>query len=103
LIGKGFELLIYDRNVKLASLVGANRDYILNHISRTSGVCSWMTPVPTLFAASDVVVIATAEKEFASLVARHGPGKIIIDLVGTGDISNPATLHALKSYDGIAW
>jgi GDP-mannose 6-dehydrogenase len=101
LIGKGFELLIFDRNVKLASLVGANRDYILNHIPHI-GRLLVDDPV-ALFAASDVVVIATAEKEFASLVARHGPGKIIIDLVGTGDISNPATLHALKSYDGIAW
>jgi hypothetical protein len=48
-------------------------------------------------------VIATAEKEFASLIARYGSGKVIIDLVGTGDFSNPATLSALKSYDGIAW
>jgi GDP-mannose 6-dehydrogenase len=101
LIGEGFELLIFDRNVKLASLVGANRDYILNHLPHI-GRLLVDDPV-ALFAASDVVVIATAEKEFASLVARHGPGKIIIDLVGTGDISNPATLHALKSYDGIAW
>ena len=35
--GKGFDLRIYDRNVSIASLVGANRDFILNripHISR---------------------------------------------------------------------
>ncbi len=32
LIGKGFDLRLYDRNVHLAKLTGANRDYILNHI-----------------------------------------------------------------------
>ncbi|MBV8146488.1 MAG: UDP-glucose/GDP-mannose dehydrogenase family protein, partial [Gammaproteobacteria bacterium] len=32
LIGKGYELLVYDQNVRLASLLGANREYILNHI-----------------------------------------------------------------------
>jgi len=101
LIGKGFELLIYDRNVKLASLVGANRDYILNHIPHI-GRLLVNDPIE-LFAASDVVVIATAEKEFASLITRNGSGKVIIDLVGTGDFSNPITLGALKSYDGIAW
>jgi GDP-mannose 6-dehydrogenase len=101
LIGKGFELLIYDRNVKLASLVGANRDYILNHIPHI-GRLLVDDPVE-LFAASDVVVIATAEKEFAGLISRNGSGKVVIDLVGTGDFSNPVTLHALKSYDGIAW
>jgi GDP-mannose 6-dehydrogenase len=101
LIGKGFELLIYDRNVKLASLVGANRDYILNHIPHIGRLL--VDDPAELFAVSDVVVIATAEKEFTSLIARNGSGKVIIDLVGTGDFSNPATLHALKSYDGIAW
>ena len=37
LIGKGYDLRIYDRNVNIAALVGANRDFILNripHISR---------------------------------------------------------------------
>lgn len=37
LLGKGYDLRIYDKNVKIASLVGANRDFILNripHISR---------------------------------------------------------------------
>jgi len=101
LIGKGFELLIFDRNVKLASLVGANRDYILNHIPHIGRLL--VDDPAELFAKSDVVVIATAEKEFASLIARNGSGKVVIDLVGTGDLSNPATLHALKSYDGIAW
>ena len=32
LIGKGYELAVYDRNVRLASLTGANREYILNQI-----------------------------------------------------------------------
>jgi GDP-mannose 6-dehydrogenase len=36
LIGKGYELRLYDRNVNLAALTGANRDYILNHIPHIS-------------------------------------------------------------------
>src|SRR5206468_1928501 len=36
LIGKGFDLRIYDSSVRLASLRGANRDYILNHIPHIS-------------------------------------------------------------------
>jgi GDP-mannose 6-dehydrogenase len=34
--GKGYDLRIYDKNVKLASLVGANCDYVLNHIPHIS-------------------------------------------------------------------
>ena len=35
LVGKGYDLRIYDRNVA-ASLVGANRDFILNRIPHIS-------------------------------------------------------------------
>ena len=36
LLGKGYDLRIYDRNVNVAALTGANRDYILNHIPHIS-------------------------------------------------------------------
>ena len=36
LIGKGYDLRIFDKNVNIASLVGANRDFILNHIPHIS-------------------------------------------------------------------
>ena len=36
LIGKGYELRLYDRNVNLAALTGANQDYILNMIPHIS-------------------------------------------------------------------
>ncbi|MDP2223528.1 nucleotide sugar dehydrogenase, partial [Nitrosomonas sp.] len=36
LLGKGYELKLYDKNVSLAALTGANQDYILNHIPHIS-------------------------------------------------------------------
>jgi UDP-glucose/GDP-mannose dehydrogenase family, UDP binding domain/UDP-glucose/GDP-mannose dehydrogenase family, central domain len=101
LIGKGFELLIYDRNVKLATLVGSNLDYILNHIPHIGRVL--VDDPLALFTESEVVVVATGEPEFANLVARNGSGKMIIDLAGIGEFSNPSTLKSVKSYEGIAW
>jgi GDP-mannose 6-dehydrogenase len=101
LIGKGYELAIYDRNVKLASLVGANRDYILNHIPHI-GRLLLDRPEP-LFECSDVVVLATGEKEFGDLVTRLGASKIIVDLVGVWPLSTQTLAGRAQSYDGIAW
>src|SRR5208282_4459379 len=36
LVGKGYDLRIYDKNVQIAKLVGANRDFLLNHIPHIS-------------------------------------------------------------------
>jgi GDP-mannose 6-dehydrogenase len=101
LIGKGFELSVYDRNVKLASLVGANRDYILHHIPHIGRLL--VDSPQALFDRSDVVVMATAEKEFGDLVASYAAGKAVIDLVGTWELAQPTAAGAMKSYDGIAW
>jgi GDP-mannose 6-dehydrogenase len=98
LIGKGYELAIYDRNVQLASLVGANKEYILDHIPHISRL---MVQEPAqLFAASDVVVLATAEKDFGALAEKHGAGKTLIDLVGVWRLDG---LQGRDSYQGIAW
>ena len=85
LIGKGFELRIYDRNVQAGEPRWAPTATTSSITFRTSAGCWWIEPAQ-LFDAAEVVVIATAEKEFARLLARHGAGKIVIDLVGTGEL-----------------
>jgi GDP-mannose 6-dehydrogenase len=101
LIGKGYELCIYDRNVKLASLVGANRDYILNHIPHIGRLL--LNDAESLFQSADVVVMATGEKDFGELLRKHGSGKTVIDLVGVWNNSDRAAATSVEGYDGIAW
>ncbi len=100
LIGKGYELTIYDRNVKLASLIGANKDYILNHIPHIGRLL--VEDFATLDAQSDVIVMATGEKGFGDLVrATSAPDKPVVDLVGIWKL--PGQEPAMSHYDGIAW
>ena len=97
LIGKGYELAVYDRNVRLASLTGANREYILNQIPHIGRL---MVDRPEqLLEQSDVVVIASAE--FAPLLEQLPKGKSVIDLVGSWNSSADAARP--ESYAGIAW
>ena len=97
LLGKGYELCIYDRNVSMARLMGANKEYIeqqIPHLSRH--LCDSIDDVITR---SDVVVIGNAAPEFSAAVARCRPDQTIVDLVRI-----PIDFAALQAhYDGICW
>jgi GDP-mannose 6-dehydrogenase len=101
LIGKGYELLVYDHNVRLSSLVGANREYILDHIPHIGKLL--VEDPERLFAQSEVVVIATPEEEFPDLVARHGAGKSVVDLVGVWSGAEQMHRVRLERYDALNW
>jgi GDP-mannose 6-dehydrogenase len=101
LIGKGYELTVYDQNVRLASLVGANREYILNHIPHIGRL---MVDRPELLLEqADVVVVASVDREFAPLLERLTAGKCVIDLVGAWSTAEGPGTAGMEAYDGIAW
>ena len=101
LIGKGYELSVYDRNVRLASLVGANREYILNHIPHIGRL---MVDRPEqLIEQSEVVVVASADQEFTPLLEKLPQGKSVIDLIGAWSTDASAHSAHMEAYEGIAW
>jgi GDP-mannose 6-dehydrogenase len=101
LIGKGYELSVYDRNVKLASLMGANRDYILNHIPHIGRLL--VDRAEQLFAGAEVIVVTCADKEFGPLLESSSTGKSIVDLVGIWNQTAQPSTMPMENYDGIAW
>src|SRR5215471_17911080 len=79
LIGKGLCLRIYDKNVSLARLVGANKQYIEQQIAHLS---SLMVPsIDALLDQCDVIVIGNQSTEFVDAVSHVRPDQIVIDLV----------------------
>ncbi len=79
LLGKGCELRIYDKNVSLARLVGANKDYIERQIPHLSSLLS--QDVHEVVSEADVIVVGNQSKEFAEALARTRPDQVVIDLV----------------------
>ena len=97
LIGKGYDLALYDRAVNLAKLTGANRDYILNHIPHISRL---MQPsIDAVLAHAEVVVVGNAAPEFRAAIERLRPGVAVVDLVRI----DPARRSVAGQYDGICW
>jgi GDP-mannose 6-dehydrogenase len=101
LIGKGYELAVYDQNVRLASLMGANREYILNHIPHIGRLL--VERPQQLLEHAEVVVVASAEREFRALVENLPADKYLIDLVGISNGADGAGPEARQGYHGIAW
>jgi GDP-mannose 6-dehydrogenase len=79
LIGKGMQLAIYDRDVSLARLFGANREYIEREIPHISQLMR--ASVGEVLDASDVLIIGNKNEEFRQIEGRLRPGQIVIDLV----------------------
>jgi GDP-mannose 6-dehydrogenase len=97
LIGKGYQVQVYDRNVSLANLHGANRAYIEKEIPH---IAQLMTDtVDEIIEGSDVIVIGNNSPEFADVRQRVNGRHVIVDLVravGKESLSD-------ERYQGIAW
>jgi len=96
LIGKGFDLRIYDENVRLASIHGANRDYILNHIPHISRLM--VASIDEVLDHAGTIVIGNAAPEFRDIPKRLVDGQTVIDLVRVTDSRSVSGV-----YEGICW
>lgn len=96
LIGKGLKLEIYDREVELAHLFGANKQYIEQEIPHISSLMN--SDLNKVVDSSEVVIIGKHEEEFRFLENKLNNGRVIIDLVRLLDGSNHGT-----NYQGVCW
>lgn len=97
LIGKGCHVKIYDSEVLLASIFGANKAFIEKEIPHISTLIS--ANIEEVVQESDVIVIGKLEEEFKRALKPYLEEKIIFDLVRIA--SNITTLP--KNYEGICW
>lgn len=97
LLGKGYDIRIYDRNVQLATLMGANKDYILNRIPHISRLL--VKDIDKILDHADTLVVGNGDKEFQDIVSRLRKGQIIVDLAR---IISPTDAKGAQ-YDGICW
>lgn len=96
LIGRGFDISIYDKNIQIAKLAGKNKEYIEGRIPHLSNLL--VDDLKELVQESDVIVITNKEKEFIDTL-EGTVGKTIIDMVRIGNdkiINN-------NNYKGINW
>jgi GDP-mannose 6-dehydrogenase len=98
LLGKGYQLSIYDKNVSIARLVGANKDYINKQIPHLSSLLT--ESIDDLIERSDVLVVGNGSPEFADALRKTRPDQTVIDLFRVKGI-DPSQVPA--QYTGICW
>jgi GDP-mannose 6-dehydrogenase len=96
LIGKGYDLRIYDKNVSLARLLGSNRDFILNRIPHISKLM--VNTIDAVLSHAQTIVIGNKDPEFESVSERLLEGQRLVDFVR---ITNRRSENG--KYEGICW
>lgn len=97
LLGKGYDLRIYDRNVSIARLVGANKEYITKQIPHLSALLC--EDIEEVLEHSEVIVVGNNAPEFSEALKRTKPAQIIVDLVRVK--ADRADIPG--QYQGICW
>lgn len=95
LLGKGFEIRIYDKNVKVSELTGTNKDFIMAKIPHLQHFVT--ADLDEVCQNSEVLVVTNKEKDFAEVPKKY-PNKIIVDLVRQWK-----EVDYNGKYEGISW
>lgn len=95
LLGKGYDIRIFDRNVNLAALVGANRDYILNLIPHINKLM--VDNLEDVLEHAGTIVIGNNDPGFKNILNRTNENQVVIDFVKINDLASNA------KYSGICW
>jgi len=97
LLGKGLDVQIYDRNLALARLTGANKHYIEKEIPHIASLL--VADLDAAVRHGDVLVVGNQSEEFAQLGQLCTPQQTVVDMVRTPG------LDAIDGIDyrGITW
>jgi len=96
LLGKGYEISIYDQNVHLSNLTGTNKEYIDTHIPHLSKLMK--AQISDLMKESEIIIVNNKEKEYIDILTNVEWEHPIIDMARL-----PQEIREKKNYKGINW
>jgi GDP-mannose 6-dehydrogenase len=96
LIGKGTKLAIYDRDVELARLFGANKEYIEREIPHISSLMK--SEISEVVQGAELIIVGKKEAEYRDALKTAAPTTVIFDLVRLG-----GDVEMAPKYDGLCW
>jgi GDP-mannose 6-dehydrogenase len=98
LLGEGFELYIWDRDVSMGRLIGSNRQFIEEVIPHIGSLLA--TKLEEVVNPAEVIIIGTTSIDKEALAGVLRPEQFVIDLV---NFKKPLRLKGMPLYQGICW
>jgi len=96
LLGKGFEMRIFDRNVKISRLLGKNKEFVEREIPHLDRLL--LDSPEAVLDQAEVIVIGHADAEARAVIVARAKGKRIVDLSGYAELRDCGA-----EYEGICW
>ena len=96
LLGKGHEIRIFDHNVNLSRLVGANRAYIFEHLPHIAKLL--VDDVNEVVNHGGTIVVGNGDRYFADVVRRLNMSQRVVDLVRIANGQQTS-----DGYNGLCW
>jgi GDP-mannose 6-dehydrogenase len=98
LMGEGLEVRIWDEDVSLGRIAGANRQYIEEVIPHIGSVLT--DDLEGVLRGADVVILGNKSASKEQLAKYLKPEQIVIDLVHLDPTRRP---QGVKTYEGMCW
>lgn len=97
LVGRGYQVKIYDETLQISELIGSNRTFLYSEIPHITSLMS--DSLEDALDGSEVVVLANDSACFAKLIDKIKPEQTLIDLVGRHKVNG----NLRGKYEGICW
>jgi GDP-mannose 6-dehydrogenase len=98
LLGEGYQVRVWDKDVSLGRLAGSNRQYIEEVIPHIGSLLT--TDLDEALRDADVVIIGNKSVDKDELSQHLRAGQMVIDLVNLDKSRRP---DAVTAYEGICW
>ncbi len=98
LMGEGLEIKVWDEDVSLGRLAGANREYIEQVIPHIGSVLS--ADLEGVLSSAEVVILGNKSASKERLAKYLRPEQIVIDLIHLDETRRP---EGALNYEGICW
>lgn len=95
LLGKGYDLKIFDSNVSLSKLMGKNKDFIFSKLPHINEIL--FENKEEFLEQIELLVVVNKDSYLKEVVEKVDTNLSVIDFVGT-DLANK-----VKNYEGICW